>query len=208
MFDVLDLLFSQYKGYTFAQIILEAVAVILGIVSVVYSKKNSILLYPAAIVSALIYIYLLWQWELYGDLIINMYYFYMGIYGWILWKKSYGKDNDFLKITNLSQQDYLKSAFIFIFSIIFVLVIYWSFDKFDKWWAYADIFMTGLLFVGTWQLAKRKLENWLFLIAGNIIAIPLFYLKGYTLTSILNVVLTVIAIYGYLAWKKILHAKK
>jgi nicotinamide mononucleotide transporter len=68
--------------------------------------------------------------------------------------------------------------------------------------------MTGLLFVGTWQLAKRKLENWLFLIAGDIIAIPLFYLKGYTLTSILNVFLTVIAIYGYLAWKKTLPAKK
>lgn len=208
MLDVLDFLFRQYKDYTFAQIVLEAVAVLLGIVSVVYSKKNSILLYPTAIVSALIYIYLLWQWQLYGDLIINFYYFYMGIYGWYLWRKPYRNVNEILKITKISYQDCLKSLFIFIFSIIFVSVIYIVFNRFDKWWAYADIFMTGLLFVGTWQLAKRKLENWLFLIAGDIIAIPLFYLKGYTLTSILNVVLTVIAIYGYLAWKKILHAKK
>jgi len=206
MYDVLEFLFRQYKDYTFVQIILEAVAVVLGIVSVVYSKKNSILLYPAAIVSALIYIYLLWQWQLFGDLIINMYYFYMGIYGWLLWRKPYRNDSDILKITKISHQDCLKSLFIFIFSIIFVSTIYIVFNRFDKWWAYADIFMTGLLFVGTWQLAKRKLENWLFLIAGDIIAIPLFYLKGYTLTSILNVVLTVIAIYGYLAWKKILHA--
>lgn len=208
MYDVFDFLFRQYKEYTFAQIVLEAVAVILGIASVVYSKKNSILLYPTGVASSVIYIYILWDAQLYGDLIINLYYFYMGVYGWVLWGKSYGNDNDYLKITKISYQDSLKSLFIFIFSIIFVSVIYIVFNRFDKWWAYADIFMTGLLFVGTWQLAKRKLENWLFLIAGDIIAIPLLYLKGYTLTSILNVVLTVIAIYGYLAWKKILHAKK
>lgn len=208
MHDIFNFLFRQYKDYTFAQVILESIGVVTGIISVWYSKNNNILLYPAAIVSSLIYIYLLYDWQLYGDLIINIYYFYMGVYGWILWGKRYGNDNESLKITKNSHKDYLISLFIFIFSIIFVSVIYIAFNKFDRWWAYADIVMTGLLFVGTWQLAKRKLENWLFLIAGDIIAIPLFYLKGYTLTSILNVFLTVIAIYGYLAWKKTLPAKK
>ena len=132
----------------------------------------------------------------------------MSVYGWWLWRKPYKKNSDILKITKNSHNDWLKSGFILIFSIIFVSVIYILFNKFDRWWAYADIIMTGLLFVGTWQLAKRKLENWLFLIAGDIIAIPLFYLKGYTLTGILNVVLIVIAIYGYLAWKRILRDRK
>ena len=75
-------------------------------------------------------------------------------------------------------------------------------------WAYVDPFITGLLFVGMWLMAKRKIENWLFLIAGDIIAIPLFFLKGYTLTSILNIVLTIIAIFGYLSWKKVLQSEK
>ena len=208
MHDLFDFLFRQYKDYTFAQVLLESIGVITGIISVWYSKNNNILLYPAAIVSSVVYIWLLYDWQLYGDLIITIYYFYMGIYGWILWGKRYGNSNETLKITKNSYKDYLKSLFIFIISIIFVSVIYIVYNKFDRWWAYADIVMTGLLFVGTWQLAKRKLENWLFLIAGDIIAIPLFYLKGYTLTSILNVFLTVIAIYGYLAWKKTLPAKK
>ncbi|MFP9113144.1 nicotinamide riboside transporter PnuC [Flavobacterium sp. RHBU_3] len=190
------------------QILLESVAVILGIASVIFSCFNSKWLYPTGLASTVIYIYLLFNWELYGDLIINLYYFYMSIYGWVLWTKRYKNSNEILKITKSSHKDYVKSLYIFIFSIIFVAGIYIAFDKFDRWWAYADIIMTGLLFVGTWQLAKRKLENWLFLIAGDVIAIPLIYLKGYTLTSILNVVLTVIAIFGFLAWKKILHAKK
>ena len=132
----------------------------------------------------------------------------MSVYGWILWGKRYENDNDSLKITIISYKDSVACALIFLFSIIFVSGIYIWLNRFDKWWAYADIFMTGLLFVGTWLLAKRKLENWLFLIAGDIIAIPLFYLKGYTLTSILNLFLTIIAIYGYVAWKRTLHVKK
>jgi len=208
MQNIYEVLFSQYANYTNLQIGLEFIAVVLGIISVVYSKNNSILLYPVGLASTVIYIYLLWDWELYGDLLINLYYFYMSIYGWILWGKRYDNDNDFLKITVISHKDLLACAVIFLFSIIFVSGIYIWLDRFDKWWAYADIFMTGLLFVGTWLLAKRKLENWLFLIAGDIIAIPLFYLKGYTLTCILNLFLTIIAVYGYVAWKRTLHVKK
>ena len=208
MQNIYEVLFSQYAGYTNLQIWLEFIAVILGIASVVYSKNNNILLYPTGLISTIIYIYLLYDWELYGDLLINLYYFYMSVYGWILWSKRYGNDNDYLKITVISYRDCLYSVFIFIFSIIFVSGIYIYLNRFDKWWAYVDIFMTGLLFVGTWLLAKRKLENWLFLIAGDIIAIPLFYLKGYTLTSILNLFLTIIAVYGYIAWKKTLHVRK
>ncbi|KGO86046.1 nicotinamide mononucleotide transporter [Flavobacterium rivuli WB 3.3-2 = DSM 21788] len=208
MQNIYEVLFSQYAGYTTLQIWLEFIAVVLGIASVVYSKNNSILLYPTGLASTIIYIYLLLDWELYGDLLINLYYFYMSVYGWILWGKRYENSNDSLKITIISYKDSIACALIFLFSIIFVSGIYIWLNRFDKWWAYADIFMTGLLFVGTWLLAKRKLENWLFLIAGDIIAIPLFYLKGYTLTSILNLFLTIIAIYGYVAWKRTLHVKK
>ena len=208
MQNIYEVLFSQYAGYTTLQIWLEFIAVVLGIASVVYSKNNSILLYPTGLASTIIYIYLLLDWELYGDLLINLYYFYMSVYGWILWGKRYENSNDSLKITIISYKDSVVCALIFLFSIIFVSGIYIWLNRFDKWWAYADIFMTGLLFVGTWLLAKRKLENWLFLIAGDIIAIPLFYLKGYTLTSILNLFLTIIAIYGYVAWKRTLHVKK
>lgn len=208
MNTIYELLFGQYSTYTNTQKILEATAVVLGIISVLYSKKNSILLYPTGLASTTIYIYLLVQWQLYGDLIINMYYFYVSIYGWYLWSNNNKNVNNYLKITKMSRKDYKICSAIFVISIIFVSCIYSYYELFSHWWAYADTIMTGLLFVGTWLLAKRKLENWLFLIAGNVIAIPLFYLKGYTLTSILNIFLTVIAIFGYVAWKKTLPDKK
>ena len=94
---------------------------------------------------------------------------------------------------------------IFLGSVIFVSGVYVYFDKFTYWWAYVDTFITGLFFIGMWLLAKRKLENWIFLIAGDIIAIPLFFLKGYTFTSMLSIFLTIVAFIGYFSWKKTLQ---
>lgn len=208
MTTIFDFLFGQYKDYSTLHIVLEFIATIFGIFSVVYSKKNNILVYPTGLISTAIYVYLLFQWHLYGDLIINAYYFYMSIYGWLLWSRKDSTNHDLLKITTMTASDRTKSAAIFFAAIIGVSVIYIYFNKFTYWWAYIDTFITGLFFVGMWLMAKRKIENWLFLIAGDIIAIPLFFLKGYTLTSILNIVLTIIAIFGYLSWKRVLQSEE
>jgi nicotinamide mononucleotide transporter len=205
MHEIFDFLFSQYKGYSTLHIILEAVAATLGVFSVVYSKRNNILVYPTGIISTAIYTYLLFKWNLYGDMIINAYYFIMSIYGWLLWSKK-DADSEVLKISAMHHKDYINSIIIFVVSVIFVSGVYVYSNMFSYWWAYVDTFITGLFFVGMWLLAKRKIENWIFLIVGDIIAIPLFFYKGYTLSSILYVFLTIIAIYGYLAWKKILHS--
>jgi nicotinamide mononucleotide transporter len=55
-----------------------------------------------------------------------------------------------------------------------------------------------------WLMARRKIENWLFWIVGDVISVPLYLYKGLALTSIQYLIFTVIAIYGYLAWKKAL----
>ena len=206
--NIFEFLFSQYNDYSTTQIILESIAVIFGIFSVVYSKNNNILLYPTGLISTAIFVYLLYQGDLYGEMIINAYYFVMSIYGWILWSRKDEGNHEILKISVMNAKNYLISVIIFVVSVIFVTGVYIYYDKFTYRWAYVDTFITGLFFVGTWLLAKRKLENWLFLIVGDIIAVPLFFLKGYTLTSILNIVLTVIAIKGYIEWKRILHSKE
>lgn len=208
MAEVFDFIFGQYKGYSAAHIILESLAVIFGIFSVVYSKKNNVLVYPTGLAGTIIYIYLAFVWNLYGDLIINAYYFYMSIYGWYVWSRKDKNHNDLVKINVMQGADNIKCLAIFLLSVAGVSAVYIYFDKFTHWWAFVDTIVTGLLFVGMWLMARRKIENWLFLISGNIIAIPLFFLKGYTLTSILYIVLTVIAIYGYKAWKKILQSEK
>ncbi len=200
--NILIELFEPYKTYSTMDIILEITAVFFAVASVLYSKNNNIKVYPTGIVNTLIFVYLFYKWELFGDMIINVYYFVMSIYGWYLWSNSSGNEQK-MTITKTNSKDYKISALIFIFSTIFVTFVYFLFEKFGVWWSYVDIFTTGLFFVGMYLLAKRKLEHWIFLIVGDFILIPLYYFKGYTITGILFVMYTIIAVLGYLEWKKI-----
>ena len=58
---MIQFLFSQYKDYSSVFIFLELTAVVFGIISVLFARKNNILVYPTGLVSTLIYVYILWQ---------------------------------------------------------------------------------------------------------------------------------------------------
>ncbi len=198
-----EFLFSQYKTYPLFDIYLEIIAVIFGLWSVWCAKKDNILVFPTGIVSTLIYVYLLWKWSLLGDMMINGYYFVMSIYGWYHWTRKKGNTIEF-PISRITNREKVISIIIFTLSILFVVIVYLYFNKFTTWSAYVDTFITGIFFVGMWLMAKRKIENWIFWIIGDAISIPLYFIKGFTFTSFQYIVFTIIAIFGYLEWKKTL----
>ena len=204
MNPLFDFLFSQYSGYNTLDIVLELVAGAFTIASVVYSKKNNVLVFPTGMICTAIFVYLLLKWGLLGDMIINGYYFIMSIYGWHLWtRKKDGKT--VIPISKTTKKQHLISLGLFIITFVFVFIVYAAFDKFNHWSAYLDTVTTALFFVAMWLMAKRKIENWIYWIIGDIITVPLYFYKGLTFSSILYFVLTIIAIYGYLAWKKNLN---
>ena len=197
-----DLLFQQYSDYQTLDISLEIIAVVFGILSVWFSKKNNILVYPTGMISTSIFTYLLFKWSLLGDMMINAYYFMMSIYGWYIWTRKV--NNVVTPISKVSLPEKITSLIIFFFSLSFVYGIYNYFDKWGSYTSYIDNFTTAIFFVAMWLMANRKIENWIFWIIGNIISIPLYFYKGLTFTSIQYIIFTVIAISGYYTWKKIL----
>lgn len=202
--QIFDFLFGQYALYDTLDIILELLAFFFTIASVWYSKKNNILVFPTGLVCTSIFAYLLFKWGLLGDMLINGYYFIMSIYGWYIWTRKDDK-RKVTPITSASQREHLISLIIFILAALFVYGVYVWFSIIESWVSYIDMITTGIFFVGMWLMAKRKLENWIYWITGNIITVPLYFYKGLTFSSILYVILTVIAIYGYLEWKRHLN---
>jgi nicotinamide mononucleotide transporter len=201
MNHIFDFLFGQYSDYNTLDIVLEIVAVIFGFLSVWFSKENKIWVFPTGMISTLIFVYLLLKWELLGDMMINAYYFIMSVYGWYIWTRKVDESH----VTPISVMTYKEkstSIAIFIATLIFVFVIYKSFDKWTSWVAYVDALTTAIFFVGMWLMARRKLENWIFWIIGDLISVPLYFYKGFTFTSLQYLGFTIIAIFGYLAWKK------
>jgi len=195
-------LFLPYKNYSTTAIILEITAVVFAVVSVLYSRKNNIKVYPTGLVAILISAYLLYKWELFGDFIVTIYYLVMSVYGWYLWRKPSIKRKE-LKISKIDLLDTKITLFIVICSFVFVAFVYVLFDKFGVWWSYVDILTTGLFFAGMYLLARRKVEHWIFLLVADVISVPLYYYKGYTITAMLYFMYIFVAFFGYLEWKKI-----
>jgi len=207
MNQLFNFFFEQYATYSTIEIVLEIVAVIFGFLSVWYSKQNKIWVFPTGMISTSIFVYLLLKWELLGDMMINGYYFIMSVYGWYVWTRKVDEAH-VTPISRVTKKEKTLSIVIFFATLIFVYMVYTSFDKWTNWVAYADTITTAIFFVGMWLMARRKIENWLFWIAGNIISVPLYFHKGFTFTSFQYLGFTFIAIFGYLAWKKNLDNKQ
>lgn len=203
---MIEVLFSQYKDYSTFFIFLESIATLFGLISVIFAMRNNILVYPTGIISTGIYVYLLFHWNLFGDLIINFYYTIMSLYGWVLWAKK--KDNQSsYPISQINKKDLQTSISIFFFTILFVIVVYIFFNKFTNWYAYTDTLTTGIFFTAMWLMAKRKIESWSLWIIGDIISVPLYFCKGYTISSLQYLAFTILAIFAYKEWKTFLAQK-
>lgn len=208
-------MFNQYDGVPTHLVVLEIIGVIFGFLSVWYARKGNIWVYPTGIISTMLFVYLLWHYVLWGDMLINVYYTIMSIYGWVLWARN-AQDN-IITISRTTPTDWKTATLLGAFSFLFVIGVYYlkpfikndfslqgvtlGFHNFLPT-EYVDVFTTAIFLVGMWLMAKRKIENWLFWIVGDLISIPLYYIKGMVFTSFQYLLFTIIAIMGYLEWRQ------
>lgn len=182
--------------------LLEALGVIFGLLSVWFAKKESILVFPAGIISVLIYIYLTFGAKLYADMAINAYYFVMSIYGWYYWLKK-GPGEKEAPITTNSRKDWIWTLFTLVVSFILLYLILTRLTDSDV--PLIDAITTAIFFVGMQLMAKKRIENWIAWIIGDFISIPLYYHKGLILTSFQFFIFFILAVSGYISWKKTLQ---
>ncbi|ANF49221.1 nicotinamide mononucleotide transporter [Chryseobacterium glaciei] len=214
--NLYDLFVKPYESYTDLQILLEASGTVFGILSVYFSIKKNIWVYPTGIVSTLIYVYILFNFGLLGDCMINVYYTAMSVYGWILWAKN-SKDHIHVDVTWATKKEWVFATFLFIISLLLVTVIYYYKPYIDNqfsmegtnlglyhldWANWLDVITTSIFLVGMWFMAKQRIENWIFWIIGDFICMPMMIFKGLGITSVQYLVFTIMAILGYVSWKK------
>ena len=201
MTEIVNYLFEAYATYSAFEIILECLAFGFGIISVIYAKRENILVYPTGITCTLITMYFMFNERLIGHLMVNLFYTLMSIYGWWNWSR---KENDVVKvkISTFGFKDFPKATLIFFF---IVFISYFLHDYFNTdLGAYAslDIFTSGIFVTAMWLMANKKLENWVLWIIGNVITIPLYFGSDKIILSVQYIIFTILAIQGYLQWKK------
>jgi len=178
---------------------LEFVAVIFGLLSVWFARKENIWVYPTGIVNVLIYVYLCFISGLYADMGINAFYFIMSVYGWYRWAHKDASDHQ-LPISVLSRKEWfynLGVTVIFFFILRFLLIRFTDSTVPDF-----DSFTTAIFIVGMWLMAIKKVENWIFWIVGDTLVIPLFAYKGLAFTGVQYLVFLILAVMGFIEWRK------
>ncbi|WP_018627571.1 nicotinamide riboside transporter PnuC [Niabella aurantiaca] len=184
--------------------LLEWLGAGLGATEVLLAKANKVWLYPAGILSVLISIYIFFTGGLYAESALNLYYLVMSIYGWWFWvfKRSVIP----LPITRATKKEWGITLWIALggFIILYITLRFLT----DSTVPVMDAFVSATAWAGMWLLAKRKLENWILLNISNAAAIPLLFYKQFPLYALLTLFLFVIAIFGFLEWKRILEKKE
>lgn len=204
MSPIFDWIFSQYQDTPTNLIVLELIAIVFGFLTVIYSMRENILVFPTGMVQTGIFVYILLIYGLLGDMLINAYYFIVSIIGWYMWTRKVD-DSHYIPITKTTANEKKWSVILFLATILFVSIVYMLAGKFNVWTDYVDTLTTAIFFVGMWLMAKKKIENWVYWIVGDIITVPLYWHKGLIFTSLQFFIFTIIAIYGYQAWKKNLN---
>jgi nicotinamide mononucleotide transporter len=184
--------------------LLQWLAVLLGVAEVLFARVNNIWLYPTGIAGTLISIYLLLVVQLYAESVLNLYYLVMSVYGWIYWVKK--KNEPPVKIAWCNAREWVTSlAITFVgWLVLYVLLKNFTPSNVPVW----DAWISSTAWAGMWLLARRKIENWIFLNVSNLFAIPLLFYKGLPMFAVLTLFLFVVAFWGFFEWKSILKKEK
>ncbi len=183
--------------------LLEYIAVFAVIISVVFSRKENILVYPTGLINTIIYIYLSFKYHLIGEASVNFYYTVMSIYGWWLWAQKDKREQPILKVTFSNRKEWIQETGFFLFFYIGIFSALTFLKKyFEGAIPWADAFASATAYTGMWLMAKKKVESWWWWILTNIASIPLYFVKGLVFTSVFYVVLLVLAVFGLIEWQR------
>lgn len=179
--------------------LLEYIAVAFGIISVLLSRIENIWVYPTGIINTALFIYISFRGGLYAEASVNIYYTIMSILGWIWWtQKREGKKIISIQYSNTKEWYITLEFFILCWIGLYFVLHYFT----NSTVPLADAFASATAYTAMWLMAKKKIEHWLWWMATNIASIPLYSIKGYVFTSFQFIVFLVLAILGWIEWKR------
>lgn len=184
--------------------LIEGMAVVSGIASVWYSRKENVWVYPLGLINTIIYTWISFVAELPGEAVVNFYYTVMSVYGWYCWLQRTEQNEKRIQIRYSSARYWVAQIVFFTacYLALYFSLVYLKEEFFEGAIPWADALASAAAFTGMWLMTQKKVESWYWWLLTNITAVPLYYSKGLVLTSGYYLVLTGLAIAGLIEWKK------
>lgn len=183
---------------------IEILAALSGIISVWFSRKASIWVYPTGLINTVFYVWISYDAQLIGEAVVNLYYTIMSLYGWYNWLRRNEKHELIVQVSRSNQADWILqfSFFASMYVVLYLSLNYLKEAFFPGAIPWADALASAAAFTGMWLMTRKKLESWIWWIITNIASMPLYYIKGYVFTAVYYFILLILAIFGYIEWRK------
>jgi len=186
---------------------IELIGAILGLLYILFSIRQHILTWATGLLTSALYIVVFFQSGFYADMGLQVYYVFISIYGWYFWlkgeKKAARNSEQQVPVTRIKKRVLVKSAIVTLLIFLFLIFILKRFT--DSTVPVMDSLTTALSITATWMLAKKYIEHWLIWIFVDFFSAGLYVYKNLWPTVVLFIVYAVMAIVGYLEWKKDLN---
>lgn len=179
---------------------IEILGTLLSIAYLVLSIKQNIWLWPLGILSAALYVLVFYQAKFYADMGLNIYYFFISIYGWIAWYNARKHTGEKMPVRRLrgSRAILAASAFVVFFIAIGLILDHLTDSPLPYW----DALTTSASIVATWMLTRKYIEHWILWVAIDLLSMGLYIYRGLYPTTVLFLIYAVMAVVGYTQWKR------
>ncbi len=178
---------------------IELLGAVLGFAYIFLSIRQHIFTWPVGLVTSAIYVYVFLVSKFYADMLLQVYYVGVSIYGWYFWLKGNPNSDTELKVSRMPRKFYLPLIGITI--VLFLVFLFGLKYYTDSPVPFGDSLTTAMSIVATWMLARKYLEHWLIWIFVDFFSAFLYGFKGLWPTVILFLVYTGMAAVGYRSWR-------
>ena len=177
----------------------EWIGVATALIYVILASAGKRTCFLFGLISSLIYVDLLFAQKLRFEMAINVYYAIMSVAGWINW----AKDKDHLHPKMMKKKEFVSITIVgLLVSVLLGFITY----KFTDWsMTYVDSFTTTMAVIATWMMIKKYVQNWLIWIVADGVSIGMYYYKDLQPTALLFAIYTVVAVFGFYNWKKLMR---
>ena len=182
---------------------IELLGSVLSIIYLYLSIKQKASLWIFGFLCSALYVVVFFQSKFYADMSLQFYYLGVSVFGWISWKAGKPENRKELPVKRTTP---LSGVIILLIALILYFVYYFILTGYtDSPLPKADSFTTALSIVATWMLARKMIEHWWLWIIVDSVSAGLYFYRALYPTAILFVIYTIMAIIGYLQWKKSLQ---
>jgi nicotinamide mononucleotide transporter len=177
---------------------------VFGLLCVWLTTRQSIWCWPTGLVSVTLYVFVFYGSKLYSDVILQLIYIPLQVYGWWHWK--YGrKDREPLPVVRLTPV--AAGMWLAVCAAGTAAWGYFMATYTDAALPYWDAWIVVASLVAQYLMTRKVLENWPLWMAVDVVAVGVYWVKGLYPTAILYVVYFVLCVLGLVSWWKSYRAR-